>query len=295
LSQQVLWVIFFLLIFSLLFVDLGLFQKRSKPIQMKEALFWSGFWIFLSLAFNGFIYIQRGPQAALDFFTGYLIEKSLSIDNIFVFALIFAYFKVPEKYQHKVLYHGIIGAFVMRIVLILAGIALLQQFHWIKYLLAVFLCLSGIELLTKKEKELHPERNILLRLCRRYFPMTEDYVGSAFFVRKNKMLYVTPLLAVLLMVESADLIFALDSIPAIFAITTDPFIVYTSNIFAILGLRSLYFVLAELIRKSRHLKMGLSLILIFIGIKMLISSFYVIPTMGALLVVLAILIFFVLI
>ena len=276
-NQALLWVGFNLFVLAMLALDLGVFHRRSHQVTIKEALVWSGVWITLALLFNLGVYQWYGPQAALEFLTGYLIEKSLSIDNIFVFLLIFSYFGVPERYQHKVLFWGILGALVMRAVFIFAGISLIQRFHWIIYIFGAFLILTGIRMITEKDKEIHPEKNPALKLFRRMIPVTGAYQGSHFFVKEGGRHFATPLFVVLLVVETTDVIFAVDSIPAILAITVDPFIVYTSNVFAILGLRALYFALAGVMKLFHHLRYGLSAILVFVGAKMLLADFYKIP------------------
>jgi len=261
----------------MLALDLGVFHRKAHVIKIKEALLWSAFWITLSLLFNLGIYFWRGPETALEFLTGYLIEKSLSVDNIFVFLLIFSYFRVPSLYQHKVLFWGILGALVMRAIFIATGVTLIQKFHWIIYIFGAFLILTGIKMALQKDKKIHPERNPVLRLFRRYMPVTDDYKEGKFFVKRVGRYLATPLFIVLLVIETTDVIFAMDSIPAILAITLDPFIVYTSNVFAILGLRALFFALAGLMRLFHYLHYGLSTILVFVGVKMLISNIYKIP------------------
>jgi len=283
------WGGFHLLILLLLFLDMGVFHKKNRPVSIKESLGWSIFWIGLSLLFNLVLYWTMGSEVALQFFTGYLIEKSLSVDNLFVFALIFAYFKIPLLYQHKVLYWGIFGAIVMRLALILAGTALIVKFHFLLYVFGAFILATGLRFFFQKQKELHPERNLLVKLCKRFFKVTEDFCDGRFFIRKRGILYMTPLFIAHLIIESADVVFALDSIPAILAVTQDPFIVYTSNIFAILGLRSLYFLLASSLDKFSVLKYGLALILVFIGAKMLLDDIYPISIGCSLLVVISIL------
>ncbi|MCB0077212.1 MAG: TerC family protein [Anaerolineales bacterium] len=283
-----LWVGFNLFVLLMLAIDLGIFHREAHEVSIKEASIWTAVWITLALIFNGVIYLfwdQMMPgsaytngDAALAFFTGYLIEKSLSVDNIFVFVLIFTYFAVPAAYQHRVLFWGIIGALVMRASLILVGAALLKEFHWIIYIFGAFLIFTGIRMARHKDEELHPEKNPVVRLFRRFMSVTDEYQGEKFFVRQAGKLVATPLFIVLLLVESTDLVFAVDSIPAIFAITDDPFIVYTSNVFAILGLRSLYFVLAGVVHKFHYLKLGLSVVLTFVGIKMVLIDIYKIPT-----------------
>jgi tellurite resistance protein TerC len=266
----------------MLALDLGVFHRKAHVIQIREALLWSGFWIALALLFNLSIYFWRGPETALEFLTGYLIEKSLSVDNLFVFLLIFSYFDVPPLYQHKVLFWGILGALIMRAIFIAAGITLIQAFHWVIYLFGIFLILTGIKLAFHKEREIHPERNPVIRIFRRLMPVSDQYDGDKFVVKKSGKFLFTPLFIVLLMIETTDVIFAVDSIPAILAITLDPFIVYTSNVFAILGLRALYFALAGMLRLFHHLHYGLSAILVLVGIKMLLADIYKIPTVIAL-------------
>jgi tellurite resistance protein TerC len=272
-----LWIAFGLFVIAMLALDLGVFHRRAHVIELREALGWSVFWIVLAVLFNIGVYIGLGPTAALEFLTGYLIEKSLSMDNIFVFVLIFSYFRVPTLYHHKVLFWGILGALVMRFLFILAGVTLIQKFHWMIYVFGAILIVTGVRMAREKEKEIHPERNPVLRLARRLIPITRRYVDGRFFIRKMGRLLATPLFVVILVVETTDLVFAVDSIPAILAITRDPFIVYTSNVFAILGLRALYFALAGLVRLFHYLHYGLSIILVFVGAKMLISDFYKIP------------------
>ncbi|MCL4303591.1 MAG: TerC family protein [Anaerolineae bacterium] len=282
-----LWVGFNLFVLALLALDLGVFHRHAHAVSVKEATIWSVVWIALSLAFNVLLYFfwdvispaseYSNSEAALAFFTGYLIEKSLSVDNIFVFVLIFTYFAVPALYQHRVLFWGIIGALVMRGILIAVGAALLHEFHWIIYIFGGFLIFTGIKMAFHRDEEIHPDENPLVKLFRRFMPVARNYAGEKFFIRQAGVLMATPLFLVLLIVESTDLVFALDSIPAIFAITDDPFIIYTSNVFAILGLRALYFVLAGVIDKFHYLKLGLSVVLTFVGVKMVIAEFYKIP------------------
>ena len=271
------WVAFNLFVLAMLALDLGVFHRKSHAVGMKEALSWSAARISLALLFNVGLYFWRGPQPAMEFLTGYLIEKALSVDNIFVFIMIFAYFKVPSLYQHKVLFWGILGALVMRALCIAAGITLLKQFHWLIYVFGGFLILTGIKMLLTKDKEIDPAKNPMLGLFRRMMPVTESYEGDKFFVRRDGRTWATPLFIALLFIEMSDLIFAVDSIPAILSITQDPFLVYTSNVFAILGLRSLYFALAGIMGLFHYLHYGLSAILIFVGAKMAIVDFYKIP------------------
>jgi tellurite resistance protein TerC len=261
----------------MLALDLGVFHRRAHTVKFREALAWSVAWIALAAGFAVIIFLWHGRTPALEFVTGYVIELSLSVDNLFVFLLIFRFFQVPAVHQHKVLFWGILGALVMRAIFIAAGVGLIQRFHWIIYVFGGFLVYSGIKLFFQKETEIHPEKNPMLRLFRRWVPVTKDYVGNKFFVR-NPGLYATPLFIVLLVVETTDLLFAVDSIPAILAITRDAFIVYTSNVFAILGLRSMYFALAGMMEMFRYLHYGLSVVLIFVGAKMLLSHYVEIPT-----------------
>jgi tellurite resistance protein TerC len=266
-----LWVGFNVFILFLLIVDLMVFNRKPHEISIREALVWSGIWILISLLFNVGVFLWYGHEAALQFFTGYLIEKSLSVDNLFVFLLLFSYFKVPAKYQHKVLFWGILGALVMRGVLIFLGAALVARFHWILYLFGLFLVITGIKMAFQdKEKEVHPERNIIVRFFKRILPITEGYHEENFFVKTGGKRYGTLLFVVLIVIETTDLLFAVDSIPAIFAITQDSFIIYTSNVFAILGLRSLYFALAGVMDLFYYLRHGLAVILMFVGVKMLL-------------------------
>ncbi len=281
------WIGFNAFILLMLAIDLGVFHRKSHEVSLKESLILSVAWISLALLFNIGIYFLSGREPALAFFTGYLIEKALSMDNLFVFLLIFSYFKVPAVYQHKVLFWGIFGALIMRAIFIAAGIALIKHFHWIIYVFGGLLVYSGIKLMFEKTKEVHPEQNPVVKLFRYFFPVTKDYVGGKFFTRENSTIplvkktsvkvFATPLFIVLLVVETTDLIFAVDSIPAILAITQDPFIVYTSNVFAILGLRALYFTLSSIMGLFHLLNYGLSLILIFVGVKMLLESILEIP------------------
>jgi tellurite resistance protein TerC len=261
----------------MLVLDLGVFHRRAHTVKFREALAWSVAWIALAAGFAVVIFFWHGRVPALEFVTGYVIELSLSVDNLFVFLLIFRFFQVPPVHQHKVLFWGILGALIMRAIFIVAGVGLIQRFHWIIYVFGVFLVYSGIKLFFQEEAEIHPEKNPVLRLFRRRVPVTDDYVGNKFFVRRPG-LFATPLFVVLLVVETTDLLFAVDSIPAILAITRDAFIVYTSNVFAILGLRSMYFALAGMMEMFRYLHYGLSLVLVFVGAKMLLSHYFEIPT-----------------
>ena len=276
-STPLLWLAFNGFVLIMLALDLGVFHRKSHVVKVKEAMVWTVVWIVLSFLFAGGIYLWSGTEPALQFVAGYLIEKSLSVDNLFVFLMLFSYFKVPALYQHKVLFWGILGALVMRAALIAVGSVLLSRFHGMMYFFGAFLLLTGIKLAVQKGDGIHPERNPVVRLFRRIWPVTDDYSDGRFFVKKEGRRWATPLFLVLLTVEFTDLVFALDSIPAIFAVTPDPFIVYTSNVFAILGLRSLYFALAGVMGLFCHLKYGLAAILAFVGVKMILADVYKIP------------------
>jgi tellurite resistance protein TerC len=265
------WIGFNVFVLIMLALDLGVFNRKSHVISVKESISWTLVWIALALTFNLGIGHFMGNDKALEFLTGYVIEKSLSIDNIFVIALLFSYFSVPPRYQHKVLFWGILGALVMRASMIAVGAKLIAEFAWIIYVFGAFLILTGIKMIAKQETDIHPEQTLVVRLFRRFIPVTRDYHEGHFFVRQQGAIMATPLFIALLVVEFTDLIFAVDSIPAIFAVTRDPFIVYTSNVFAILGLRSLYFALAGVLDKFHYLKFGLGLVLTFVGIKMLLG------------------------
>lgn len=265
------WAGFIAFVLVCLGLDLGVFHRRAHVVSFKEAMLWTSLWITLSLLFAGLLVPMRGKQEAIEFVTGYIIELSLSMDNVFVIALIFAYFRVPSEYQHRVLFWGIIGALVMRGVMIGTGAALIQRFMWLLYVLGAFLVFTGLKMLFSSQEGVEPEKNVVIRLARKLFPVSTSFEGQKFTTRINGKLTLTPLALVLLTVETTDLIFAVDSIPAIFAVTTKPFIVFTSNVFAILGLRSLYFVLAGAIEYFRYLKVGLSVVLVFIGVKMLLD------------------------
>jgi len=277
-----LWIIFGALVIGLLLLDLSVFHRKVHEVKMREALLWSCGWISLALLFNVFVWYSLGQQKALEFLTGYLIEESLSVDNLFVFIVIFSYFAVPKIYHHRVLFWGIMGAVVMRAIFIASGAMLLQKFHWVIYIFGLFLVITGVKMLLFREKEIHPEKNVFVRILKKIVPISDQYAGQRFLIRRDQRLYATPLLIVLVVVETTDILFAVDSIPAIFAITNDPFIVYTSNIFAILGLRSLYFLLAGIMDRFVYLKTGLSFVLCFVGAKMLIVDFYKIPILIAL-------------
>lgn len=287
-----LWLGFNVFVLAMLAIDLGVFHRHSHAVSFREAILWSVVWISLALLFCVGIYFfweQLAPNssynnrdAATAFLTGYLIEKSLSVDNIFVFVLLFSYFAVPALYQHRVLFWGVLGALILRGILIAVGAALIKEFHWIIYLFGAFLVFTGIRMARHTDEEVHPEQNPVVKLFRRLMPVSTDYHGENFFIKEAGRWVATPLFLVLLIVESTDLVFAVDSIPAIFAVTTDPFLVYTSNVFAILGLRSLYFLLAGVMDKFYYLKLGLSAILTFVGVKMLIVDFYKIPVVVSL-------------
>jgi tellurite resistance protein TerC len=283
------WIGFTVFVLAMLALDLGVFQRKTHVPSVKEASAWVGVWLTLACLFGIGLSIVRGPEPALQYFAGYLIEYSLSMDNIFVFVLIFSRFAVPAAYQHRVLFWGIVGALVMRAAMIVAGATLIERFHWVIYVFGAFLIVSGIRMARSGVEEVHPERNPLLRMVRRTLPLTTDYVGARFFVWRAGRLVATPLFIVLVMVESADLVFAVDSIPAIFAVTQDPFIVYTSNVFAILGLRSLYFVLRGAVDKFYYLRHALAAILAFVGAKMLLADIFKVPTAAALLVIVGLL------
>jgi tellurite resistance protein TerC len=279
------WLVFGAVVVLALFLDLFVFHRHPHKISIKEALLLSAFWIALGFAFAGFVYYTRGYDRTLEYLTGYLLEKSLSLDNIFVFILIFSYFKVPEEYRHKVLFWGVFGAIVFRAIFIFAGLELIKHFHWVVYIFGIILIVSAIKLLTTEEKEIHPEDTLIYKIARRLLPMKPHNADGRFFIREGKRLYATPMFLALLFVESSDIMFAIDSVPAILAISKDPFVVYTSNIFAILGLRSLYFAAAGVLPLFHYLHYGLSFILGFIGVKMLVSEFYKIPVEVSLLLI----------
>ena len=287
------WILFNLFVVAMLVLDLGLLNRPGHRIRFREALMWSGVWVALASVFAILLLFWRGHVYALQFVTGYVIELSLSVDNLFVFLVIFRYFKVPDDQQHRVLFWGILGALIMRGVFILAGVSLIRRFEWITYLFGAFLVYSGCKLMRQGETEIHPDKNPVLRLFRQAFPVTDHYVGGSFFIR-NPGLYATPLFIVLLVIETTDVLFAVDSIPAVLAITVNAFIVYTSNVFAILGLRSMYFALAGMMDVFDYLHYGLSIVLIFIGVKMLTAPYLAahhreIPTAWALAIVLLVL------
>lgn len=283
-NQALLYGMFIVFVLGMLAIDLGIFHRHDHVVSVRESLVWTSVWILLSLVFAAFVYYRyetilpgRGTEAALEFLTGYVIEKSLSIDNVFVFLLIFSYFDVPAQYQHRVLFWGIIGALISRAIFIALGALLIAKFHAIIYLFGAFLVFTGIKMAWAKDRQIHPEHNPVLRLFRKMVAVTSDYRGRHFFVREGGKWLATPLFVVVLLVEWSDIIFAVDSIPAIFAVTKDPYIVFTANVFAILGLRSLYFALAGVLRLFHHLHYGLSVILVFVGVKMVLSDIYKIP------------------
>ena len=271
-TEQIwLWVGFNVFVLAMLALDLGVFHRKAHVVTVKESIAWTVVWVALAMLFNLGIAHYMGDAKGFEFFTGYVIEKSLSVDNVFVFALLFSYFAVPPIHQHKVLFWGILGALIMRAIMIILGAVLIAKFSWIIYVFGAFLILTGIKMIVKREEEIHPERNPVVKWFKKLMPVTSDYRGDKFFVRENGVRMATPLFVVLLLVEISDVIFAVDSIPAIFAVTKDPFIVYTSNVFAILGLRSLYFALAGVMDKFHYLKIGLGVVLTFVGVKMLLA------------------------
>lgn len=272
------WAGFIVFVLAMLLLDLLVLNRKAHVVRMREALGWSAFWVSLALVFNYLVYRSMGPKAGLEFLTGYLIEQSLSVDNLFVFLLIFSYFKVPQQYQHKILFWGIIGALVLRALFILAGAALLAKFHFLLYVLGAFLMYTGFKMASSADNpEIDPAANPIVKFLSRHLPITSRLEGDQFFVRKDKLLFATPLFVVLVMVETTDVVFAADSIPAILAVSRDTFVIFTSNMFALLGLRAMYFALAGLMRMFHYLHYGLSIILIFIGGKLMISEWYEIP------------------
>jgi tellurite resistance protein TerC len=285
------WIVFGLLIASFLALDLFVFHREAHEVKPREALTWVCIWVTAALVFCGILYLWRGPEAAGEFLAGYLIEQSLSVDNMFVFALIFGYFAVPGKLQHRLLFWGIVGAVIFRAIFIGAGAVLLKNFHWTMYVFGAFLVYTGLKLLRHQDEEIEPNKNPVLRLMRRFVPITDQMHGQAFFARQGGRLMATPLFAVLVVIETTDVVFAVDSIPAVFAVTTDPFIVFTSNAFAILGLRALYFLLADMMGRFIYLKYGLAAILTLVGAKMLIADIYKVPvwmSLSAIAVILAV-------
>jgi tellurite resistance protein TerC len=276
-GSPIYWAIFGVIVVLALAIDLGIFHREAHVVRMKEAAAWTAVWASLALGFNAFIYYKFGGVRAAEFLQGWLLEYALSVDNVFVFLVVFRYFRVPQEHLHRVLFWGIIGAVVSRGIFIALGAVIIQRFHWVMYILGAFLVYTAIRILLQKDAEVDPSRNIALRVARRILPTTSEYEGQKFVIRRDGRLWATPLLVVLFVVEMSDIMFAVDSIPAIFGVTTDVFIVFTSNIFAILGLRSLFFLIEGLVSKLRFLKIGVALILAFIGIKILIKNFYEIP------------------
>ncbi len=271
------WAGFLAFVIAMLALDLGVFHRNAHAVTLKEATVWSAVWIALALAFSGGVWHFYGEARGLEFLTGYLIEKALSVDNIFVFAVIFSYFAVPATYQHRILFWGILGALALRAVFIVIGGELLARFHWMIWVFGILLALTGIKLMLQRDEKMDPSKNPIVRVYRRFFPATDRYHGSSFFVRERGAWCATPLFLALLAVEATDVVFAVDSIPAIFAVTQDSFIVFTSNIFAILGLRSLYFLLAGVMDRFAYLKIGLALVLVFVGAKMIVAQYYKVP------------------
>jgi tellurite resistance protein TerC len=288
-GSPALWGGFIAFVLAMLALDLGVFHREAREVRFREALGWSAAWVALALLFNGFVAWRFGAQAGIEFLTGYLIEKSLSVDNIFVFLVIFSSLRIPLQYQHRVLFWGILTALVLRAVMILAGAALLARFHWLVYVFGAFLIFTGVKLYRSRGREEHPEDSAPMRLVRRWLPSTPRLHGERFFVREAGRWVATPLCMALIMVEITDVIFAVDSIPAIFAVTTDPFIVFTSNIFAILGLRSLFFLVAGLVSRFIYLKVGLAAVLVFVGAKMALVDVVKIPALVSLAIVAALL------
>ncbi len=284
-----LWAGFIAFVLAMLALDLGVFHKKDHEITVREALAWTGVWVALSLLFNAGIYVWFGPERALEFLSGYVIEKALSVDNIFVFIVIFSVFAVPAKLQHRVLQWGILSALVLRALFVVLGAALLSRFHWLSYVFGAFLVVTGVKLLLQREGQLDPRKNLLFRLFRRAVPSLDEFHGGRFTVRQAGKRYATPLLLVLVAIEATDIVFAMDSIPAIFAVTRDPFLVFSSNIFAILGLRALYFALAGMMDKFHYLKYGLALVLLFVGAKLLLGGVYELPIWASLAVIAALL------
>ncbi len=272
--DSLIWIGFIVFILLMLALDLFAFNRKAHIISIKEAFRWSVFWIALAAIFNVIIFYWKGHESALEFTAAYLIEKSLSMDNLFVFLMLFKYFDVAQQYRHKILFWGILGAIVFRIIFIIAGIELLERFEFSIYILGAILIWAGFKMMIQKEKPVQPDRNPFLKLLKRFFPLDSTYAGGRFLIRRNGILYATPLLVVLIVIESTDIIFAVDSIPAVLAVSKDPFIAFSSNIFALLGLRALFFVLAGMLDKFHLLKIGLSLILIFVGLKIILSYWY---------------------
>ena len=276
-TPVIFWILFNAFVLLMLALDLGVFHRKSHEVSVKEALTWTFVWIFLAMVFNTIIFYWRGQQQALEFFTGYLVEKALSIDNIFVFIMIFSYFRIPSKYQHKVLFWGILGALIMRVVFIFAGVALIEKFHFTIYIFGALLIYTGYKMFYHNNATIEPDKNPVIKAFKKFMPVTPQLQEDNFFIKINGKRFATPLFLVLILIETTDLIFAVDSIPAILAITQDQFIVYTSNVFAILGLRSLYFALAGVVHRFWLLSYGLAVVLVFVGMKMLLIDVYKIP------------------
>ncbi len=284
------WVAFLAIIGFMLVLDLGVFHKKSHKVSIKESLAWTGVWISLAMLFNAWVYYKMGPQKGIEFFTGYIIEKALSVDNIFVISLIFTYFRVPSQYQHRVLFWGVLGALFFRIIFIYAGVALISKFNWMIYVFGVFLVYTGIKMLKDEEKHVEVEANPMIVFVKRFWKISPNFDGENFRTTINGVKHFTPLFLVLVMIETTDIIFAVDSIPAILAITPDPYIVFTSNVFAILGLRSLYFALNGIMEMFEYINYALSGILVFVGIKMIVAGWYHIPTIISISVILGLLV-----
>lgn len=288
-GESLLWLAFGVVVLLMMAIDLGVFNRKAHEIGFREALIWSIVWTIVALVFNGAVFLYVGPERGLEFFTGYVIERALSFDNLFVFVLIFSYFGVPRHYHHRALFWGVVGALVTRAVFIAAGVALIERFEWILYVFGAILVYSGWKMLREKDVEVHPDRNLVIRAARTLFPVTSDFSGGKFFIRKEGILFLTPLFLVILTIETTDIVFAVDSIPAVFGVTHDPFIAFTSNIFAILGLRASYFLLESILKTFKYLSHGLSVVLIFIGLKMLVADFVHIPIGTSLAIVIAVL------
>jgi TerC family integral membrane protein len=283
------WISFCAFVLAMLAFDLGVLHRTSHEVGLKEALIWSAVWIALALVFNLGVYHWLGREKGLQFFTGYLVELTLSVDNLFVFLLVFGYFKVPVEHRHRVLFWGIVGALIMRAVFIAAGITLIARFHWITYFFGALLVASGIKMIFERNKEIHPEKNPVLKVFRRWMDVTPEYEDGQFFVERQGRILASPLLVVLVILESTDLIFAVDSVPAVLAITPDPFIVFTSNVLAIVGLRSMFFALQGVMKRFHYLHYGLAVVLALVGVKMLLAGLYKMPTWISLLLIVAVL------
>lgn len=284
-----LWIAFGVVIVLMLAIDLGVFNRKAHEIGFREALIWSIVWTVVALLFNGAVFLYVGPERGLEFFTGYVIERALSFDNLFVFVLIFSYFGVPRRYHHRALFWGVVGALVTRAVFIGAGVALIVRFEWILYIFGAVLVYSGWKMLKEKDVEVHPDKNLVIRAARTIFPVTSEFGTGRFFLRQDRRIFLTPLFLVLITIETTDIVFAVDSIPAVFGVTHDPFVAFTSNIFAILGLRASYFLLESVLKTFKYLSHGLSVVLIFIGLKMLAADFVHIPVAASLAIVMAVL------